>query len=176
MSIEDILSPGTQQKIKELKAFQKSQGPGCVGVAAPQVGLDVPIIVIKIQLPPQAGVPDFEAVVINPSYVGEGELDAVAEGCLTTGGDDNDPVVKVPRFKVIKASWVDENGVKQEETLTSAHAAVFQHETDHILGKLITDRANPDGSNVLTVAEHRAELQTQRQKAMGDQAVSDSQL
>ena len=175
ISKEEIASPEVQQAIKDMKAFQDSQGEGCVGVAAPQVGLELPIAVIKINLPPQSGIPDFEATIINPSYEGEGEPVEFAEGCLTTGGGDEDPVVKIPRFATIRARWTDENGVKHEEVLTRGHAAVFQHETDHIRGELITDHVNPDGSNVLTVAEYRDELQQRRQKAMGEQALDSSQ-
>ena len=47
------------------------------------------------------------------------------------------------RHPEIKISYYDENWVLQQETYKGLAARVIQHEYDHIIGKLFTDKINP---------------------------------
>lgn len=78
-------------------------------------------------------------IMINPSYIPclrpnetEAEMEEAYEGCfsvpLTTG--------IVRRYAAIIATWHNEAGEKVECIMEGWEARVFQHETDHLNGKL----------------------------------------
>ena len=100
-----------------------------VGLAGPQVG--VPLRVVVIRLPEE----EEEIVLINPQVVRRtGEIVAV-EGCLSIPGY----VADVSRAAKVTVKGLDRNGketrIKGEELL----ARVLQHEIDHLNGVLYTD-------------------------------------
>ena len=102
--------------------------PG-VGLAAPQVG--VPLRVIVIGIPEQE---DF--ALINPEVVKTRGERVVTEGCLSIPGY----VGKLKRAESVTVKGRDPNGkevrIKAEELL----AQVLEHEIDHVNGILYTDR------------------------------------
>ena len=159
ISVEEIMSPKVQGLIKGMQQFLESQGPGGVGLAAPQVGERLPIAIIDILPPPHVkDVEPFSATIVNPIYEGIGETQDFWEGCLTTGIGPESPVVKVPRYQEILATWYDEHGEKRTQELTGPAAFVFQHETKHLQGILITDEA----VDSRTQAEHMENLRAQQ--------------
>lgn len=101
-----------------------------VGLAAPQVGINEQIFV--------ADIGDGPFAVINPHISKKRGLDAMEEGCLCMPG----VVVKVRRHKKIFVSYIDENNEKIERECDGLLARVFQHETDHLHGKLLIDYAS----------------------------------
>ena len=107
-----------------------------VGLAANQVGKDLSIFVIDQKLAEENGVSD---VFINPEiteYSKEG--DEIEEGCLSIP----DYWVPIKRAKKIKIKFIDENGNKIRFKAKGFLARVLQHETDHLNGKTIKNRAN----------------------------------
>jgi peptide deformylase len=102
--------------------------PG-VGLAAPQVG--VPLRVIVIGIPEQE---DF--ALINPEVVKTRGERVVTEGCLSIPGY----VGKLKRAESVTVKGRDPNGkevrIKAEELLAQA----LEHEIDHVNGILYTDR------------------------------------
>ncbi|KAF0852834.1 mitochondrial peptide deformylase [Andalucia godoyi] len=58
------------------------------------------------------------------------------EGCLSIPGF----LGYVPRFRNIKVSYLDVNGIQKSETLQGFEARVFQHELDHLNGIVYIDR------------------------------------
>lgn len=115
---------------------------GAVGVAAPQLGIAVNMFlwdakrkVYSKSKKKNYGFPEF---VLNPSIlesdVGE-ELPSQAEGCLSCPGK----VAVVPRSDTILVEYTLETGKQRKRYLTGWEARVFQHEFDHLKGKLITD-------------------------------------
>ena len=101
-----------------------------VGLAAPQVGINEQIFVADIGEGPFA--------VINPHISKKRGSDVMEEGCLCMPG----VVVKVRRPKKIFVSYIDENNEKIKQECDSLLARVFQHETDHLHGKLFIDYAS----------------------------------
>jgi peptide deformylase len=112
--------------------------PG-VGLAAPQVGVGLRVFVYDY-----ADDDDNErrGVIINPELeVGEvsseePDWDTEAEGCLSVPGE---------RFPLKRADWVKVTGVdlaQRKVTIeaTGWFARIFQHEFDHLDGKLYVDR------------------------------------
>ena len=102
---------------------------GAAGIAAPQVGVSKRCFVMNTMATDLM-------VVINPSIVrhGRDEVDAV-ESCLSLP----DVWKKVTRWRVIDVEFMTDTGRVVRRTLKGFPARVFQHEYDHIQGKLISD-------------------------------------
>ena len=102
-----------------------------IGLAAPQVGVNEQIFVVD------AGQDTF--AVINPKILKSEGMDAVEEGCLSIPHVH----IKVKRAKVIFVEFTDENGRRVRAEVSGLTAKVFQHENDHLNGKLIIDYMPP---------------------------------
>lgn len=107
--------------------------PG-IGLAAPQVGILQRIIVADINgRDGQLGQP---FVLINPEIIASSdEKSELEEGCLSL--PDLTCIVKRPVEVTVK--YVDLKGSEQQITADGLLAKVFQHEIDHLNGKLIFD-------------------------------------
>lgn len=102
-----------------------------VGLAAPQIGLNLRLAVIDIK---PEGKPR-PIVLINPELVEKtGELEE-EEGCLSIPG----LYAKVRRFKRVKARALNQHGIPIEVTGEGLLARALQHEIDHLNGKLFID-------------------------------------
>jgi len=103
-----------------------------VGLAAPQIGLSLRIAVIDVR---PEGKSD-RIVLINPEIVSlEGELND-EEGCLSLPG----VYAKLRRHSRARVRALDENGVSRELSGEGLLARAFQHEIDHLDGRLYIDR------------------------------------
>jgi peptide deformylase len=107
------------------------QAPG-IGLAAPQVGQNLRLIVIDL-------VPDDKRRphnLINPEIVATSDERATREeGCLSLPGQYAD----ITRPARIKVRYLDEAGVKREMQADGLLAACLQHEIDHLDGILFVD-------------------------------------
>lgn len=100
-----------------------------VGLAAPQVGVLKRIIVIKID--------DKDIPLINPLITGKSkEIDLLEEGCLSLPGS----FLEIKRFTGVNVKALALNGNELNIKLEGLAARIFQHELDHLDGKLILDR------------------------------------
>lgn len=114
----------------------KSDG---IGLAAPQVGLSIRLIVIDLR-PLAEDMPeynDFHQVYINP-YIEEyddSETDVSEEGCLSLPGIHE----KVRRPTRVRLTWQDEQFQEHDEWIGGYLARVIQHEVDHLEGEVFTD-------------------------------------
>ena len=103
--------------------------PG-VGLAAPQVGINKQMILVDIG--------EGLVTLINPKIIKRKGSVVREEGCLSVPG----ACIKVKRAKTITVKGVNE---KSQEVLIHAEdlfARVLQHEIDHLMGRLISDRLN----------------------------------
>lgn len=100
-----------------------------VGLAAPQAGINEAMIVVDI------GKGLYK--LINPQIVKAQGSQVHQEGCLSVPGI----CVKVRRAKKIKLEALDEFGLPCNIEAEGLLACVFQHEIDHLKGKLIVDYA-----------------------------------
>ncbi len=134
------------KKIKALivRMFQALKESSGVGLAAPQIGENLNIIVLgfepneeqreKLKLTP---VPKM--VLINPRLVSTSKQTVVEkEGCLSVPRTE----VAVPRFQKIQIEYLDENGQKRKFKTRGFLSRVIQHELDHLHGKTIADYRN----------------------------------
>ena len=114
-----------------------------VGLAAPQVGLSIRLIVIdadvvKDSFPELAGV---KMTLINPELeiIEDGKKVTREEGCLSLPGL-HEPVA---RYEKLRMNWLDENFVEHEQVFEGFLARIIQHENDHLDGVVYTDRITP---------------------------------
>ena len=108
----------------------------CVGIAAPQVGRAWRLIVVDASRIDKPGSRHGELMLANPTIIKSVGAKLLREGCLS-----------VPDYtgNVIRAEEVDVHAwdLDGRELTIQAHgfeAVVFQHEVDHINGKLFLDR------------------------------------
>lgn len=100
-----------------------------VGLAAPQVGASLQIIVLD------AG--DGLIEVINPSITTSEGAETGVEGCLSVPGVFGD----VERFTKITVEGLNRNGRKLRINAEGFLARVLQHEIDHLRGVLFIEKA-----------------------------------
>jgi peptide deformylase len=135
-------SAAFQELIAILQATLKGNG---VGLAAPQIGVALQVFIME---DPRAAVdadPLREAkerasfpleIVINPVWrpVGD-EQRKFPEGCLSIPPF----LAVVDRFRTIEAEWISPDGTANKRTLVGWPARIFQHEADHLKGRLFID-------------------------------------
>jgi peptide deformylase len=113
-----------------------------IGLAAPQVNIPIEVFVVDVdgfkeEYPDATG---FKRVFINPQLLNEeGEEWYFNEGCLSVPDIHED----VKRKSIIKVHYFDENFIEHTETLKGICARVFQHEYDHLQGKVFMERISP---------------------------------
>lgn len=103
--------------------------PGRVGLAAPQVG--VPLRVIVINIPEEADI-----VLINPEIVRRKGTRVIEEGCLSLPGF----FAQVTRSEAVTVKGLDENGKEVRIRAEGLLAQALEHEVDHLNGTLYIDR------------------------------------
>ena len=84
---------------------------------------------------------DAKMCLINPEITeaDDAELVAFEEGCLSVPGLSE----TVKRPDKIHMTWLDENFQPHEADFSGFLARIIQHECDHLIGKVYTDRISP---------------------------------
>lgn len=137
---EPILEFGTSW-LRELAddMFSAMHADKGVGLAAPQIGESVRVIVLAYPDPNnKRGVPPIPAtVLINPILTPVGdEQEEDWESCLSVPG----MIGKVPRYRRVHYEGFDINGNPIAGDADGFHARILQHECDHIDGRLYPTR------------------------------------
>lgn len=161
MGIEEIVRYGNKvlveptkevsefnDEIKELikHMYELMAEANGAGLAATQIGLPLRLFVYDDGSGPHA--------LINPKIVKKSGSQTASEGCLSIPGLFGD----VDRANIAVITGLDENGEKVKLTGTGFLARIFQHETDHLDGKLFIDRADADSLHwVMPGQEEEAE-------------------
>ncbi len=150
--IIDAQNPILRQKSKAVKKIDKKiksliadlietlvsqTDPEGVGLAAPQIGKNIKIFVMK---------PKKEVkVVINPEilevwHAQKGKKvdpkKSIMEGCLSLPHYYS-PIKRAPK---VKLKYLDEKGQERTEIFSGIEAQIIQHEVDHLKGELFVDR------------------------------------
>jgi len=144
--VQSAVAPFTDDMLKEYDfkdrkqlantMFETMYRYGGLGLSANQVGLPFNMFVF-------GGHPEIEkgkkVVCFNPkiTYKSKEEV-LMKEGCLTF------PFVflNLKRPKIIEVEFEDESGLPQKGKLDGYFSRIFQHEYDHMLGRLFTERAS----------------------------------
>ena len=135
-----VTEPGsgeTHQIIETLQdTLATTQG---VGIAAPQISVSKRIIIIASRPTPRyPSAPLMEpTVMINPVFQKLSDIrEKDWEGCLSVPGIR----ALVPRYTEILISYINQQNTLVEARLDGFVARVFQHEFDHLEGKVYLDR------------------------------------
>ena len=132
-----IGSAELQQLIDDM--FETMRHVGGVGLAAPQIGIDLQLVIFGFERSERY--PDAEAVpqtiLINPVITPmTTEVEDGWEGCLSVPGLRG----VVPRYKHIRYEGLDPQGNPINRFADGFHARVVQHECDHLIGRLYPSR------------------------------------
>lgn len=135
--------PNLNQLIADM--FETMYHARGVGLAAPQIGLDIRLFIVDASPfddddDDKPELKNFKKVFINAYIIDEtGNEWPFNEGCLSIPEIRED----VNRLSNIKIKYVDENFVEKEEAYSGILARIIQHEYDHIEGKLFIDKISP---------------------------------
>jgi peptide deformylase len=112
-----------------------------IGLAAPQIGVHQPLLVIDLELEDPASPP---LVLINPEITAVGgSICTYEEGCLSIPG----VYLDVVRPSVVEVSFRDAMGRPKRMKADGLMARCIQHELDHLNGVLFVDRVT-DGEKL----------------------------
>jgi peptide deformylase len=109
--------------------FESMYAARGVGLAAPQIGISKRIAVIDISAGER---PEDRLVCINPQILKVEGKQVGEEGCLSIPGFREE----VKRGKRVTMRAQDAKGEFWDQTGEDLLARAFQHETDHLMGKL----------------------------------------
>ena len=146
---EEMAGPAIRQLVALMRDTMRD-APG-VGLAAPQVGVDVRLAVIEDRPEYQALLPAAELaarerspvdfhVLINPTLTVEDATPVeYFEGCLSVTGFS----ALVRRARAVRVEAYDEHGQLRTLSARGWYARILQHEIDHLDGTLYIDRMEP---------------------------------
>ena len=146
----DIKKEETDLKKLSENMFETMYAASGVGLAAPQVGLDLRLFVVDgspiydskddEDEEKDPSLKDFKKVFINAQIIEEtGEKWPYEEGCLSIPGIRAD----VYRPEKVKIKYFDIDWIEHVEVFEGMAARIIQHEYDHIQGILFTDLIAP---------------------------------
>lgn len=117
-------------KLQELVADMKitMRAHGGIGIAAPQVGESLRIIVVSRSF-------SKSTAMINPKFVPHGTKIKSREGCLSVPGR----MFTVERYPSVVVSYQTVEGQRKSEVCHFMLAKCIQHEIDHLDGITIAD-------------------------------------
>jgi len=149
LSRDEIAAPAIQEMIVRMRDTMRD-APG-VGLAAPQIGESIQLVVIEDPPQAHAGMTPAQLaerersavafhVLINPQLTVEGDEQVAAyEGCLSLAGFS----MIVPRWRRVRVEALDEHGDPVVKIASGWYARILQHEIDHLRGVVCCDRMEP---------------------------------
>lgn len=146
LTLEELATDRIQQLIVDMRETMRA-APG-VGLAAPQIGEPIQLVVIEDAPAYHAKLSAEELaareresvpfhVLVNPKLtVRTDEVVAAFEGCLSFAGF----TMVVPRARKVRVEALDEHGQRVVKVATGWYARILQHEVDHLHGIVCCDR------------------------------------
>lgn len=143
---EVLASPDFEALVRRMVEAMRA-APG-VGLAAPQLGVSLQVLVLEDPAALQASltaqelaerqrVPVPLRVFVNPTLTPIGDETATFfEGCLSVEGY----AALVTRWREVEVTGLDEKGRPQTWRVAGWPARILQHEVDHLRGTLYIDR------------------------------------
>jgi peptide deformylase len=153
----ELVSPELQTLIAQMRETMRA-APG-VGLAAPQIGQSIQLVVIEDPPKLHEGLSVAELrererdavpfhVLANPKLKRVGDSEVLAfEGCLSFAGF----TMVVPRYRRVRVEGLDEHGKPVSIEAGGWYARILQHEVDHLRGVVCCDRMR---SRTLMTAEN----------------------
>jgi len=136
---EEELESGSISKIAK-EMFLVMYAAEGIGLAAPQVGVNKRLMVYNESGDKKKWL--MESVLVNPKIVEYSEaVDIMGEGCLSFPDMDGE----VQRSKWVKIEALSLKGKKIKKKFKGFEARLFQHEYDHLDGKVYIDHLSREG-------------------------------
>lgn len=112
-------------------------GPGSVGVAAPQIGVTLRVCVVDVSKN-RHGKDNNHGLLcmINPEIIARSGLATMREGCMSVPDYTGD----VERSTEIKVQFTELDNTRREIGFSGFESVAIQHEMDHLDGILFLDR------------------------------------
>ncbi|MGB3405757.1 MAG: peptide deformylase [Microcoleaceae cyanobacterium] len=154
--VKQVNNPQIQTLIDDL-ILTVDQTHG-VGIAAPQVSVSDRLFIVASR--PNLRYPHAPTMeptaMINPLIVNcSGEPVKGWEGCLSVPGMRG----LVPRYPVITVEYTSRDGKLHQVELTDFVARIFQHELDHLDGKVFLDRVEKT-EDLMSESEYQKQMIT----------------
>ena|SRR5579871_735494 len=127
-------TPGIQSFIDDMVETMYHH-PRCVGLAATQVGKPWRVIAVDASRIDKPGTRHGKVILLNPWVVRREGQTLLREGCLSIP----DYTGNVLRSVAVEVHGKDRTGRPLEIKVDGFEAVVFQHELDHLDGKLFLD-------------------------------------
>ena len=148
---EDVTPEYPELKTLIANMFETLDASNGVGLAAPQIGLAIRVVVIDLDVlsedfPEYKG---FRKAFLNAhilEYDEQSDKASSEEGCLSIPGISE----KVTRPTRIHVKYLDEEMHEHDEWVEGYLARVMQHEFDHLEGTMFIDRLSPLRKNMIT--------------------------
>ena len=112
--------------------------PGCVGLAAPQIGEPVRMVAVDVSGHPRADSDHGLLVLVDPAVVAADGAEVAREGCLSIP----DLTANVRRATEIAVTGLDPHGEPVRIESRGFEARCLLHEIDHLDGVLFLDRVD----------------------------------
>ncbi|QDP98979.1 peptide deformylase [Microlunatus elymi] len=132
----DPTAPDTIQLCADLVATMRVS-PGCVGLAAPQVGVSGQAFCIDVADHPKTRTHHGLIVLVNATVVQSSRNEKAREGCMSVPDLTGD-VKRASRVTV--AGLLPVTGERVEFSTDAFEARALQHEIDHCNGRIFLDR------------------------------------
>jgi peptide deformylase len=132
----DPADPEIVQLAADLVATMRVS-PGCVGLAAPQVGVGAQVFVVDVTQHPKTAISHGTFVLCNARVVEASRWRPGREGCMSVPDLTGD-VKRAGR--VVVEGALPGSGEQVKLTTDAFEARALQHEIDHCAGKLFLDR------------------------------------
>jgi len=110
--------------------------PACVGLAAPQIGVNQRVIVVDVTGHPKTKTCHGLICLIDPVVIDSSGRNVGREGCMSVP----DLTANVARSKRVVVRGRDELDAERVIATDGFEARALQHEIDHLDGLLILDR------------------------------------
>jgi peptide deformylase len=132
----DPADPAVVQLCADLVATMRIS-PGCVGLAAPQVGVAAKVFCVDVSAHPKTRNTHGLIVLVNAEIVEASHNEKAREGCMSVPELTGD----VKRAtKITVAGLLPLSGERVVITTDAFEARALQHEIDHCAGMLFLDR------------------------------------
>ncbi len=112
--------------------------PGCVGIAAPQIGEEIRMVVVDVTGHRKTTSAHGELVLVNPAIALGDATEVAREGCLSLP----DLTANVRRARTVEMRALDTRGQPVTIATEGFEARCLQHELDHLDGLLFLDRVD----------------------------------
>lgn len=153
--VTEFKTPALQDLIEGmLDTLKEAQG---VGLAAPQVGFPLQVIIVASRPNPRyPDAPQMEPLVmVNPRPLACSEEQVLGwEGCLSVPNCRG----LVARSREVEVEYHTPEGSRQRVVWRDFPARIFQHEYDHLRGRLFIDR---QPQQLLSEADYQAQILAQ---------------